>query len=96
MERRKEAFRDRYVLILFLILLLALATRLPGLGARVMSHDEINHVYFAWLFSENGGYQHDPLSHGPLQFHLLALSYRILGDSDFTSRLPAALSGVQR
>lgn len=94
MEKMKETFRDRYVLILVVILLLALATRLPDLGARVMSHDEINHVYFAWLFSENGGYQHDPLSHGPLQFHLLALSYRILGDSDFTSRLPAALSGV--
>ncbi|HUS84206.1 MAG TPA: flippase activity-associated protein Agl23, partial [Anaerolineales bacterium] len=90
----KETFRDRYVLILVVILLLAFATRLPGLGDRVMSHDEINHVYFAWLFSENGGYQHDPLSHGPLQFHLLALSYQILGDTDFTSRLPAALSGV--
>ena len=94
MERMKETFRDRYVLILVVILLLAFATRLPGLGDRVMSHDEINHVYFAWLFSENGGYQHDPLSHGPLQFHVLALSYQILGDTDFTSRLPAALSGV--
>lgn len=94
MDRMKETFRDPYVLILVIILIFALFTRLPGLGDRVMSHDEINHVYFSWLFSENGGYQHDPLSHGPLQFHLLALSYRILGDSDFTSRLPAALSGV--
>ena len=80
--------------ILIVIILLAIATRIPNLSERVMSHDEINHVYFAWLFAENGSYQHDPLSHGPLQFHLLALAYRVIGDSDFSSRLPAALAGI--
>jgi predicted membrane-bound mannosyltransferase/sugar lactone lactonase YvrE len=64
------------------------------LGARVMSHDEINHVYFAWLWFDGGSYQHNPVSHGPLQFHLLNLSYTLFGDNDVSARLPAALSGI--
>ena len=40
------------------------------------------------------GYRHDPVTHGPMQFHLVALSYLLLGDNDFTSRLPAALFSI--
>jgi uncharacterized protein (TIGR03663 family) len=93
-RKAAEGLRKPATWIFVLIVLLALFTRLPNLATRVMSHDEVNHVYFAWLFAENGTYQHDPLSHGPLQFHLLAFVYRILGDSDFSSRLPAALAGI--
>ncbi len=78
--------------ILFaVILILAVASRFYDLGTRVISHDETSHVYFSWLYEQGNGYSHDPVTHGPLQFHLVALSYFIFGDSDFTARLPAAL-----
>jgi predicted membrane-bound mannosyltransferase len=72
------------------ILVLAFTTRIYDLGIRVMSHDETSHVYFSWRLYKGEGYQHDPVTHGPLQFHLLALSYFLIGDSDFSARLPAA------
>ena len=77
-----------------LILILAVVTRFYNLGDRVMSHDETTHVYFSWQLFRGQGYQHSPLSHGPLQFHLLALSYFIFSDNDFTARAPAALFSV--
>jgi len=77
-----------------LLLLAAVLTRFSGLGDRVMSHDETTHVVFSWQLYQGDGYLHDPLSHGPLQFHLLALSYFLFGDNDFTARAPAALFSV--
>lgn len=76
------------------ILILALFTRFYNLEARVMSHDETSHVYFSWLFEQGRGYSHDPVTHGPMQFHLVALSYFLLGDNDFSARVPAALFSV--
>lgn len=81
-------------LIIIIIILLALVSRFYILGARVMSHDEINHVVPSWDLATGKGYSQDPVTHGPLQFHLVALSYFMFGDSDFTSRIPAALSSV--
>lgn len=80
--------------VLALILLAAFVTRFHMLGERVMSHDETTHVYFSWQLFKGQGYQHHPLSHGPLQFHLLALSYFLFGDNDLTARAPQALFGV--
>ncbi|HLE72742.1 MAG TPA: flippase activity-associated protein Agl23 [Anaerolineales bacterium] len=77
-----------------LLLLAAVLTRFSGLGDRAMSHDETTHVVFSWQLYQGDGYLHDPLSHGPLQFHLLALSYFLFGDNDFTARAPAALFSV--
>ncbi len=34
------------------------------------------------------------MMHGPLQFHLIALSYFLFGPSDFAARLPAALFSI--
>ncbi|MGD8751095.1 MAG: glycosyltransferase family 39 protein, partial [Anaerolineales bacterium] len=51
-------------------------------------------VYYSWRLSRGEGYQHTPLTHGPLQFHMVALSYFLFGDNDFTSRIPAALSSI--
>ncbi len=82
------------VAIFTLIILVAFATRFYNLGARVMSHDESLHTYFSWLFYKGHGYQHNPMMHGPLQFHLIALSYFLFGASDFTARIPAALFGI--
>ncbi|RME06636.1 MAG: TIGR03663 family protein [Anaerolineae bacterium] len=84
----------RETLIFAVILILAVVTRFYDLGARVMSHDENSHVYYSWQLSRGGGYVHTPLTHGPFQFHIVALSYFLFGDSDFTARIPAALFGI--
>ncbi len=80
--------------IFTIILLLMALSRLYNLGVRVMSHDESLHVYYSWLFSIGQGYQHTPLTHGPLQFHILAFIFLLFGDSDFTARLPYALASI--
>jgi len=76
------------------LLLAAAATRFYDLETRVMSHDESLHTYYSWELFKGRGFQHTPLMHGPLQFHLVALSYFLFGDSDASARIPAALSGV--
>ena len=82
-------------IILFVgILLLTIITRFYDLGTRVMSHDESLHTYFSWLFYRGQGYQHSPMMHGPLQFHLLALTYFLFGVSDFTARIPAVVFSI--
>ncbi|MBN2086143.1 MAG: glycosyltransferase family 39 protein [Anaerolineales bacterium] len=76
------------------LLILAVITRLYGLGDRVASHDEVNHFVPAYDFSQGAQYRFDPMTHGPLQMHLIALSFVALGDNDFTARLPAALFSI--
>ena len=76
------------------ILLLAVLSRFYDLGARVISHDETSHVYYAWRLFRGMGYSHDPITHGPFQFHFLALIYFLLGDNDYTARVPAAITSV--
>jgi uncharacterized protein (TIGR03663 family) len=93
-NRYRQILRDPSTWILLVIIILAICTRTVDLGERVMSHDEINHVYFAWLWFDGGSYQHNPVSHGPLQFHLLNLSYFLFGDNDVSARLPAAIAGI--
>jgi predicted membrane-bound mannosyltransferase/DNA-binding beta-propeller fold protein YncE len=83
-----------YHLIVSLILITAVLSRLILLGERVMSHDEVNHVVPAYTFYQGGGYRYDPVTHGPLQFHLIALSYTLFGDNDFSARIPDALFGI--
>ena len=82
------------VVIFALIMLVAVISRFYNLGARVMSHDESLHTYFSWLLYKGSGYQHNPMMHGPLQFHLIALSYFLFGASDFTARIPAAVFNI--
>ena len=100
-EQPKISWLDRYIFkspvitlekfIFAVILVMALVTRFYNLDARVMSHDETSHTYFSWLFYQGNGYAHDPVTHGPLQFHLVAFSYFLFGDSDASARVPAAL-----
>ena len=78
-------------ILAIVILLVALISRFAMLDARVMSHDEVNHVVPSWDLFQGSGYRHDPVTHGPMQFHLVALSYFMLGDNDFSARVPAAL-----
>lgn len=77
-----------------LVLILAIISRFAMLGERVMSHDEVNHVVPSYDLYQGKGYRHDPVTHGPFQFHIVALSYFLFGDNDFTSRIPAATFSV--
>jgi predicted membrane-bound mannosyltransferase len=56
-------------LIVVLIIILALFSRFYDLGARVMSHDEINHVVHLMTFIRVVVIIMILFSHGPLQFH---------------------------
>lgn len=83
-----------YHLLIALVLITAVVSRFYDLGLRVMSHDEVNHVVPAFELYQGRGYAHDPVTHGPLQFHLLAGSYFLFSDSDFSARIPAALFSI--
>lgn len=83
-----------YQILIVLIIILTIFSRLTNLGIRVMSHDEVNHVVPAFDLYSGRGYRHDPVTHGPFQFPLMALSYFLFGDNDFTSRLPHALFSI--
>ncbi|MBG0788049.1 MAG: TIGR03663 family protein, partial [Anaerolineaceae bacterium] len=83
-----------YHLIVALILITTVLSRFIMLGDRTMSHDETNHVVPAYEFYQGNGYLYDPVTHGPLQFHLIALSYTLFGDSDFSARVPDAVFGI--
>jgi uncharacterized protein (TIGR03663 family) len=82
------------IMIFVAVILLAIVTRFYNLEARVMSHDESLHTYFSWLLYRGQGYEHSPMMHGPLQFHMVALAYFLFGATDFTSRIPAALFSI--
>jgi DNA-binding beta-propeller fold protein YncE len=76
------------------IVILVIATRLWGLGDRVQSHDESIHTKYSWNLYSGLGFEHHPLMHGPFLFHATALSYFLMGDNDFSARVPVALLGV--
>jgi uncharacterized protein (TIGR03663 family) len=85
---------NREAALVLLILTLAIFSRFYEVGERVMGFDEINHVVPGYDFSQGRGYRYDPVTHGPLQFHMIALSFFILGDNDTSARLPAVLFGI--
>ena len=91
---RANPLSRRERIIAVVILVLALVTRFYMLGDRAISHDESIHTKFSWNLYAGQGFQHNPMMHGPLLFELTALTYHILGVSDFTSRVVTALAGV--
>lgn len=95
------------------VMLLAALLRFIGLGDKPLQHDESLHAYFALQLMHNMEqwknclgkitcYHYDPLLHGPFQFHIIALVYKIsqiLGAPDHgvnttTVRIAAALMGT--
>ncbi len=82
------------VLVFAIIVLLAIVSRFANIDLRAMSHDESLHTYYSYQFYTGHGYTHNPMMHGPLQFHLIALTYFLFGASDFTARIPAATFGI--
>ena len=75
-------------------MIVALALRFYDLGDRPFHHDESQDAYFSYTFWKDGGYEYDPLLHGPLRFYLTAAMYTLFGASDFTARLAPALMGA--
>src|SRR5581483_2865047 len=70
---RTFVWRD---LLPFLVLTgIGLALRLYDVGSRALHHDESLHAVYSWYLYIGRGYVHDPLMHGPYQFHVNALMY---------------------
>ena len=76
------------------LVIAAFILRVYDVGARTMSHDESLHTTYSYNLYNGTGFRHDPLMHGPLLFHLTALSYFIFGPSDFSARFPVVLLGT--
>ncbi|HEY4033952.1 MAG TPA: flippase activity-associated protein Agl23 [Ktedonobacteraceae bacterium] len=85
------------------IILLGAVLRFWGLGDKPLHHDESLHAYFALRLMENlRNYQYNPLLHGPFQFHIIALVYKISqivgapdhGVNTTTVRIAAATLGT--
>ncbi len=85
---------DRVTWAVIAVALVAFVTRTAGLDVRALHHDESLHATYSWYLAEGRGYRHDPLMHGPFQFHIMALFYVIFGDSDAVSRWPHAIFGT--
>ena len=81
-------------LLVVLLLAVALVSRFYNLGAMTITFDEVNHVVPSFSLYSGNGFKVDPLSHGPIQIHMMALSYALFGDNDFTTRIPAAVLSI--
>ncbi len=77
-----------------LLLVVALLSRVIGLGDRAMSHDESLHTVYSWQLFDGRGYQHQPMMHGPLKFILNPVMYFLFGVNDWSARILVALFGV--
>ncbi len=68
--------------------------RFWDLGDRAVHHDESLHGYYSWVLSEGGGFIHNPLLHGTVQFIATGVVFWLVGASDATLRLLPALAGT--
>ncbi len=75
------------------LFVIALVMRLIKLGDQAVHHDESLHGYFAWKISIGDTYVHSPLTHGMLLFEIIAATFLLFGDSEFTMRLSMAVFG---
>jgi uncharacterized protein (TIGR03663 family) len=91
------------------IVLVAAGLRFWDLGSRSFNHDESLHATYSWYLYNGQGYTHDPMMHGPFQFHMNALLWKVLGflssapflsnwahwgPSDYTARMLPAIFGT--
>src|SRR5215471_14991737 len=66
-----RAYTLNWELIFYVgLFVLTVLTRFVNLGDRVMSHDESLHVKYSGDLYLNGNFQHTPLMHGPVLFHM--------------------------
>lgn len=76
------------------VILFTILTRFWDLGSRAYNHDESLHTLYSWYLYEGRGYRHDPMMHGPFQFHANTVLFFLFGDSDYTGRVLYAAFGV--
>ena len=81
-------------LLLIVLIAAGVLTRLWDLQYRAYNHDESIHTDWSWNLYTGRGYQHNPIYHGPLLYHMTALTFFLFGDNDVTGRLPNALFGI--
>lgn len=82
------------VVILVVLLAIAAVTRFYDLGSAAWSHDEAIHTHWSNDLYMGRGYVHNPIYHGPLLYHMTALAFFVLGDSDFSARVMPVLFGL--
>ncbi len=75
------------------MLLVVSAARFYDLGVRAIDHDE-SHRALSYYLYDAGNYEHNPMMHGPLLFHISALLYFLFRDSDTTARIAPALVSI--
>jgi len=78
----------------FVVIAIAIALRFYNLDLRPFHHDESVHAHFSYRLLKHGTYNYNPMWHGPFQYYLTAVLYRLFGDSEWISRLMPALFGV--
>lgn len=83
-----------YPLLFCALIAFGFLLRMHRLGERSVHHDESLHALYSWFLFSGRGYVHDPMMHGPWQFHFPALIYFLFGDSDVTARLGNVLFGT--
>jgi uncharacterized protein (TIGR03663 family) len=93
LENKRISSRiERY--LPFVVIAIAIAIRFYNLDLRPFHHDESVHAHFSYLLLKQGTYKYDPLWHGPFQYYLTAVLYRLFGDSEWISRMMPAIFGV--
>lgn len=85
---------DWDVILLVALMVVGFVTRFWDLSVRAYNHDESIHTNYAFGFYQGKGYIHNPTYHGPLLYHLTALTFFLLGDNDSTGRVPNVLMGL--
>ena len=85
--------RDLVDWTLIVLFAISLVLHLWNVGARAYHHDESQHAAYSYYYATGGGYAHNPLLHGPLQFHVIAVIFKVFGDSDVTARVYQAVMG---
>lgn len=116
-QENKKKRRDDWLftaIAFWSVILIGACLRFWDLGDRPLHHDESLHGYFSMQLMHNlenwhsclnqtiTCYQYDPLMHGPFQFHIIALVYKLAdlmgmpehGINLWTARIAAATLGT--
>ncbi len=95
-ESRVQVHRGPSVetVLYLLILLAAIVSRFTLLDSQALHHDEGIHALYGWNIYTGKGWTHDAVYHGPVIYHMEALSFALFGDSDATTRVMFAITSV--
>lgn len=82
------------MVLYILIIGVAAFLRFYDLDYRALHHDEGVHAYYSWRLFNGQGYDQEPWKHGPFLYHVQALVFWLLGDSQAVARVSTALFGT--